>query len=217
MLRHRLGHEELAEMIELNLLEKKQSIKLPSVLGVDLNDLNFKMIAFSVVIFYIPEIFIRSHFDQRIESETESLNQITRKANKLKSENSKNGDIKGQLEAYNNQVEKLKERSHQVDEILKIRTNPKKILEKVARSIPDDLWFESLVIDSNKEITIQGGSYTPRSIGEFITIINDSPFFGNSITPTKQELKQETLDGVLSNYETFELKGKIINYDMRSR
>ena len=204
-------------MIELNLLEKKHPFRLPSILGMDLNSLNFKMIGIAIFIFYIPEIFVRAHFDDKLKQEQDILTQITNQNAKTMQEISKNSNTRAQLEAYNNQVQKLKERSKQVDEILKIRTNPKKILEKIARSIPEDLWFDQLTINENKDITILGGSYSPRSIGEFITVINDSPFFANSITPTRQENKQEALDGVAGNYELFELKGKIKNYDMRSR
>ena len=204
-------------MIELNLLEKKQPLKLPSVLGMDLNDLNFKMIGVAVVIYYVPEIFIHSHYEDKIKEEQEALEHLTKENAKVTKEVGKNQNIKLQLEAYNKQVDKLKARSAQVDEILKIRTNPKKILEKIARSIPEDLWFDQLKISDTKELTISGGAYTPRSIGEFITIINDSPFFSNSITPSKQENKQDTLDGSLTSYESFELKGKIKNYDLRSR
>ena len=204
-------------MIELNLLEKKASLRLPSVLGVDLNNLNFKMILLSIFLFYIPDIFIHSYFEEKISNEVEVLSAIKKDINKISKDVGKNADIKGQLDAYNLQVEKLKARSAQVHEILKIRTNPKKILEKIARSIPEDLWFDQLKISENKDVSIIGGAYSPRSIGEFITVINDSPFFANTITPVKQENKQETTNGVVGNFESFELKGKIINYDMRSR
>lgn len=203
-------------MIELNLLEKKEPLRLPTVLGVDLNGLNFKMIGVALFIYYVPEIFVHSYFEEKLVAEREVLDQVTAQATKIKQEIGKNTNIKSQLDAYNKQVERLKARSSQVDEILKIRTNPKKVLEKIARSIPEDLWFDSLKIADTKDVTIIGGSYSPRSIGEFITVINDSPFFANSITPTKQENKQENLDGVASSYELFELKGKIKNYDMRS-
>lgn len=204
-------------MIELNLLEKKQPLRLPVVLGVDLNNLNFKMIGFALFIYYVPEIFVHNYFEEKVSTENSVLEQLKTENQKITNEIGKNQNIKAQLDAYNKQVEKLKGRSAQVDEILKIRTNPKKILEKIARSIPDDLWFDELKINENKDISITGGAYTPRSIGEFITIINDSPFFANSISPTKQENKQEILDGVSTSYETFELKGKIKNYEMRSR
>lgn len=204
-------------MIELNLLERKQPLRLPNVLGIDLNILNFKMIFFALFLYYVPDIFVSIHFEDELKLEQETLNKLTAENSKTTQEIAKNSNIKIQVDAYNRQVEKLKARSLQVDEILKIRSNPKKILEKIARSIPEDLWFDHLKINDNKDIVITGGSYSPRSIGEFITVINDSPYFGNSVTPTKQENKQEVIDGVPGNYEFFELKGKIKNYDMRSR
>ncbi len=204
-------------MIELNLLEKKVPFKLPVVLGLDLGALNFKMIGFAIIIYYVPPIFVHIHFAEKLKLEEEALVRVSSENTKITQQIGKNINIKAQLDAYNKQVERLKARSLQVDEILKIRTNPKKVLEKIARSIPEDLWFDQLKIGENKEVYVAGGAYTPRSIGEFITIINDSPFFGNSITPIKQENKQDTIDGVLTSYEVFELKGKIKNYDMRSR
>jgi Tfp pilus assembly protein PilN len=216
-LRYWFGNEEFAQMIELNLLERKQPLQLPSIMGIDLNSLNFKMIGFSIFLYYVPEIFVASHFADKVKEAEDSLKLVTDQNTKITKEISKNKNVKSQLDAYNNQVEKLKARSSQVDEILKIRTNPKKVLEKIARSIPEDLWFEQLKINENKDIFINGGAYSPRSIGEFITVLNDSPFFSNSLTPVRQENKNENLDGIPSSFEFFELKGKIKNYDMRSR
>jgi Tfp pilus assembly protein PilN len=214
---NRLGHEELAEMIELNLLEKKQPFKLPDILGVDLNVLNFKMLIIATILFYVPEIYLKSYFEEQIANESTNLQNMTDESLRITSEINRDSNVKTQLEAYNAQVEKLKSRSSQVDEILKIKTNPKKILEKIARSIPEDLWFDKLSINYDKELLISGGAFSARDIGDFITIVNDSPFFGNSITPTKQENRKEMMDGVSTSYEYFEIKGKIKNFDMRSR
>lgn len=204
-------------MIELNLLEKKQPVVLPTVLGIDLNNLNLKMLGVAIVIYYLPSIVVTSVYTERTTQADEALQMLSTQSNKIKSELEKDANIKSQVDAYKSQVSKLQNRSKQVDEILKTRTNPKKILEKVARSIPEDVWFNRMSINEKNEISIEGGSYTPRAVGEFITNINDSPYFGGSVTPVRQENKKENLDGVSTNYETFELKGRIINYDMRSK
>lgn len=204
-------------MIELNLLEKKQPFVLPSILGMDFNVINFKMMAVALVLYYAPDIVVGQMYNSKMEETQAVLDQLTAQNTKLQAEIGKDADIKSQLEAYKIQVNKLQSRSAQVDEILKTRTNPKKILEKVARSIPEDVWFNEMSINDKNEISIVGGSYTPRGVGEFIAVINDSPYFGGSITPAKQENKKEMLDGVMSSFEQFELKGKIINYDMRSK
>lgn len=204
-------------MIELNLLEKKEPFRMPIVLGIDLNELNLIMLMISVLIWIIPMIVVESRIESDKSVDTVELEQINKQLDTLKKYISKNAQIKEMLKAYQEQLERLKSRSSQVDEILKSKTNPKKILEKIARSVPDDLWFNELKITSSDEIQISGGSYSSRSLGELITLMNDSPYFSGTITPSKQENKQETLDGVLTNYDVFELRGKIKSYDMRSK
>ena len=200
-------------MIELNLLEKKKPIVLPSVLGIDLNTLSLKMVAFSICLYYTPSPIIGFIFNDKMTEIQSTISQVTEANNKITEIIGKNGDIKDQVEAYKEQVAKLQQRSSQVDEILKSRTNPK----KVARSIPEDVWFETLIINDKNEMTIQGGAYNPRGIGEFITNINDSPYFGGSVVPSMQENRNEVMEGVSVSYEYFELKGKVVNYDMRSK
>ena len=204
-------------MIELNLLEKKQPFVLPTVLGIDLNEANFKMLAVSLVIYHMPDFVVGQIFDNKKAEISQSFETLSTANNKLLVGIKKDVNIKVQVDAYKSQVGRLQNRSAQVDEILKNRTNPKKILEKIARSIPEELWFDSMLINDKNEVTIIGGSYSSRAIGEFITTINDSPYFSGSITPAKQENKKENLDGVLTTFEKFELKGKITNYDMRSK
>ena len=174
-------------MIELNLLEKKEPIKLPVVMGIDLNELNLIMLVVAMIVWYVPQMFLEGYIQDEVTTISQDLEAINNKNVKLTEEIGENAKIKDILKAYQNQVEKLKARSSQVDEILKIRTNPKKILEKIARSIPDDVWFNDLKITPENEVFINGGSYNSRSLGEFITIINDSPYFAGSITPVKQE------------------------------
>lgn len=203
-------------MIELNLLEQKEPLKLPTVLGVDLNELNFVVIGFAVVFYYVPEAILKSYFDSELAKEREIITSNNQEIEKIRAEMGKSENTQEQFLFFKKQVEKLQARSKQVDEILKYRTNPRKVLEKIARSIPEDMWFDSFKIESTSEITIVGGSYSTRALGEFITVINDSPFFSGSVTPARQENKIENLDGISVSIDTFELKGKIKNFDMRS-
>jgi hypothetical protein len=203
-------------VIELNLLEKKQPLKLPVVMGVDLNEMNLVMIVVAIIIYYVPGMFVDSYIEGKNKEIVTQIEEIKSKNDELKNEIGKNTQTREMLKAYQDQLDKLKSRSSQVDEILKIRTNPKKILEKIARSLSEDLWFETLVINAKNEIIITGGAYNSRSLGEFITLMNDTPYLGGSLTPTKQENKQDQLDGVLTNYDIYELHGKIKNFDMRA-
>jgi hypothetical protein len=203
-------------MIELNLLEKKEPFKLPSVMGVDLNQINLVMMVIAILFYYIPPYIFVTFLESQHSSADEQIKELKEQGLKIQKQLEKNKEVKLELKAYQDQAEKLNARSKQVDEILKIRTNPRKVLEKIARSIPEELWFDQLMINNLNEIEIKGGTFSSRSLGEFITSLNDSPFFNGSVTPTRQENKQEQLDGSMTNYDAFELKGKIKNYDMRS-
>ena len=204
-------------MIKLNLLEKKKPFLLPSVLGMDLNAVNLKMLAVAIVLYYMPGITTSFLFEQKTLDKQTELQALTAENVGLRLKIEKDANIKVQVDAFKDQVSKLELRSKQVDEIMKNRTNPKKVLEKIARSIPEDVWFDSMEINDKNEMVITGGANTSRSIGEFITNINDSPYFGGTIVPRLQENRKSLSEDIGSSFEYFELFGKIVNYDMRSK
>lgn len=206
-------------MIELNLLERKAPLKLPVVLGVDLNTFNFRLLFVAFIIYYVPGMFVESTMDEEIATLTQEVQDLTTKDNKLKEELGDKGDIRSQLDAYNKQVERLKERSQQVDNILKERTNPRSVLEKIARSMSDEIWIDNLVLSANRELTIQGGAHTPqgvasyRVVGQFVNLLNDSPFFNNTVTISSQNQVEEDIEGIKLNYDKFEVKAQVKNFD----
>lgn len=183
----------------------------------DLNAVNLKMLGVAVIIYYMPGFTTSLIFEQKTIDKQTELQALTSENESLKQKIEKDANIKVQVDAFKDQVSKLELRSKQVDEILKNRTNPKKVLEKIARSIPEDVWFDSMEINDKNEITITGGANTSRSIGEFITNINDSPYFGGTIVPRMQDNRKSSPDDIHSSFEYFELFGKIVNYDMRSK
>ncbi len=210
-------------MIELNLLERKAPVKLPTVLGVDLNSLNFKLIGIALVIFFVPEAYLSGVWEEKIEVMKQEIVKVKKEEEEVNKELGDKGSIKAQLEAYNNQVEKLKERSAQVDNILKEKTNPRSILEKVARSLSDEIWFDRLSINAGNEMIIQGGAYSGagiasyRVIGQFVNLLNESPYFNGSVTIATQSLADEQIDGIKLKYDKFEIRAKIKNFDTFSR
>lgn len=204
-------------MIKLNLLEKKKPFLLPSVLGMDLNAVNLKMLGIAIVLYYLPSTLNSLVFEQKTTDSQAELQSLTSENESLKQKINKDANIKVQVDAFKDRVAKLELRSKQVDEILKNRTNPKKVLEKIARSIPEDVWFDSMEINEKNEIIITGGANTSRAIGEFITNINDSPYFGGTIVPRMQDNRKSSPGDNSTSFEYFELFGKIVNYDMRSK
>lgn len=200
-------------MIEINLIEKKKAFKAPVVLGIDLGQLPWKMFIFAYIVGILPQGFVQSQFDDETAVKREEVDALVRKKNQLQSEINKNKGIREQLDAFNRQIEKLKKRSGQVDEILKLKTNPRYLLEKIARSTPEELWFDSLKIDQDNNLEIKGGSQSFASIGEFIQVLNESVFFEGSLqlkTSNTEEVKDK---GNTYRQESFLITGKIKVYD----
>jgi hypothetical protein len=200
-------------MIEINLIEQKKVFKAPTVLGVDLGQLNFKMLIFSFALYYVPDLFLKDYFEQERMSFTTQLEELNGKLKKIENDLKGNENIRERLDAFNKQIEKLRERSQQVDSIVQERTNPKKLLELIARSVPEDLWFDQLQITAEKEIVIRGGAETYKSIGDFIGQANDSPFFNRSLALTDSKTQNENVGGKEFRVEMFEIKGKISVFD----
>lgn len=201
-------------MIEINLVEKKNKFKAPVVLGIDLGKLPWKGIAITYLIATFPHGYIQDYFNAELKKDEEEITKLNQEFRKLRTELKKNGNIKEQLDAFNKQIEKLKTRSEQVDKIIKAKTNPRFILEKMARTTPEDMWFDRLAIDDENKITIEGASDSYTSIGDFIVNLNDSPFFGRSLQLTDSKTEEEKTSGTLSvRKEVFKIEGKVEVYN----
>ena len=119
-------------------------------------------------------------------------------------------DVEAKLAAFNKQIEVLKNRSAQVEKIIRKRTNPKLALERIGRDIPKDMWF-SLIEINNTDISIVGSTYTFKSISDFINKANKTIFFNRSMEVIDSSSGQLQSFGKQISVENFKLKGSI-NY-----
>ncbi len=200
-------------MIEINLIEQKKKFKAPVVLGIDLGKLPLKKIIISYIVASYPISFIEDHFKSELAEDEKEVQALNKKFQDLRREIKKNENIKGQLLAFNEQIDRLKTRSEQVDKIIKSKTNPRFVLEKIARTTPENVWFDGLVINDENEIDITGGTDSYTSIGEFIVNLNDSPYFARTLQLSDSKTEEENFSGAVYRVEKFSIKGKIEVYD----
>ena len=199
-------------MIEINLLEQKKPFKLPIVLGVDLALINYKLLFLAIVLSYAPDFTIVPIWNEEIANLNSQIGALNQELAKIQADIKGNEKIKQQLELFNAQVERLKERSEQVKKIIDTRTNPRKILERVARNIPDDMWLEEIGITADKQVLITGMSTSIKDIGNFITSANESSFFGKSLT-IQDTAPSDDPDYPGKRVEKFKISGLIEAYD----
>jgi hypothetical protein len=200
-------------MIEINLIQKRKKIKLPTVMGVDLAKLNIKAIVFALILSYGATEYVEEEWKVEIQAVRSIVKAKERKLKKLSIELKKNANVKDKLVKFKNQETYLKSRSKQVEKIISKRVNPYKLLERIARNVPEDMWFELLGISEQSKLRIKGKSFSYTSIGNFITSSNESLYFGKSLALAKSETKEETHDGQKVRVEEFEMTGDIKVFD----
>ena len=200
-------------MIKINLLEQKKPFKVPVLLGIDITKISIKGMALAIIMIYLPDMFLTPTFESEVASIEKEKEGKRAQIKKLDEDLKGNDQIKEELAAYNTKVDELKDKSRQVDIILKTKTNPKKLLERLARNMPEDLWFETLDIDGDNNIEIKGKANTYKSIGSFMGQANESRFFNRSLNLASSKTVDDTELGQGKRVETFEIKGKIAEYD----
>lgn len=200
-------------MIETNLIAKKRKKSAPIILGVDLNKVNYVALALSLPLLYFPDWFLTPAWEDEKISFQDRITLLNGELRELNNEISQQEGVEDQLEQFEEQIRRLEERSVYVEEIINRRTNPRRVLETIARNTPEQMWFSELKIEGDNTLTIEGGADNYRSIGNFISQINNSPFFGDSIILENTQTIQEEHTGVTLRIEQFQIRGNVVNYD----
>ena len=201
-------------MIKINLIEKKNTAKPVVVLGVDVRTINFKLFFVAILIFYIPKNYFLSQWEEEIRALDKQIQILDAESKTAREELGSFDGVKQELESYKRQIEKLKERSTQVDKILKEKTSPKRLLERMARVSPPDLWFDELRIGDDQSFYLKGGADSYKSIGDIIVTLNETPYFKNSLNLIKSETKTEVEGGRELRNESYEINGTISSFEI---
>lgn len=204
-------------MIEINLIEKKRGSKPVVVLGVDVRTINFKLLGFAILVYYLPKHYIAGVWETELAAIETQVSKLDSESKKLQAELKSHGNIKEELNLYNEQIERLRQRSGQVDQILQEKSSPKSLLERIARSVPEDLWFNELVIQEDRQFFLKGGAESYKSIGDLIVTLNDTPYFRGTLNLTKSETKTEIEGGREARTEVFEVSGRVESFEIVGR
>lgn len=200
-------------MIEINLVKQKEPFKVPVILGMDLNAVNWKAVAVVFVFSLAIDWFLVPHFESAKGETQAQIDSLSEKLNKLKKENSKFKDIDKQLEAFNRRVDELKSKSAQVEKIVKSKTNPKKLLEFLSKETPKDMWFNTIKLNPDNTIRIEGGSSSYKSIGSFLVAARGSSYFRNALDLTSSNTIEEKNSEGVNRIESYVIDGKVESFD----
>lgn len=197
-------------MIEINLAKQKTEL---NVMGVDLSKLNWKAIVVAMGIYiFVPEYFLKPEFESQTVDLKTNIEALKKNIKKLAKEEQRLKELKEQIDSFKKKTKELEKRSKQVEKILSIKTNPNKLLEKVARSLPQDVWIKQVEIKNNR-LTVIGYSVSYQSIGKLIESIKESPFFDDRLDEKRQKNIEKKLDGESVRLLEFEIEGPIVRYN----
>jgi hypothetical protein len=201
-------------MIEINLIAQTKKFKMPTVLGMDLSAVNLKLLAISLIISWLGESYYLDYFASQRSGLDTTLLTLSNELESIREGLKGNESIRDELITYNRQLERLRERSEQVRVIINQRTNPRPLFETISRTLPADMWIDSIEINSERKIKIEGSSDSYSSIGSFVISANQSAFFTN-ISLVSSATKEVVEGGVNRRVEAFEISGDIATYQER--
>ena len=199
-------------MIKINLIEpRKQQAQISS--SVDLSVINTKMLLLSSFVLFIVYFINPSVWQWQINEANTEIAHLGRQLASIKEKSAGSKETKKSLQSYQDKIPELQKLSAAVDELTSTVINPLKILEMIARSIPNDVWFKMLEITQERDIRINGLSNSYKSIGDFIGNINDTPFFNQSLNLANPKTLTQQHGTETIRLEEFSIEGPIRTYD----
>ena len=178
-------------------------------MGIDVTKINYKFLIVSIILYYIPGCHIYPRFKTAEENSRSEIAVLNKENKGYVEKLKKNKDVGKKIEEFNKKIQDLKVKTKQIEKILKVKTNPMPALERIAKDIPEDLWLTKIMLDNNTEISIEGMSYSFRSISNFISVINDSKYYNRSLGVVDSKTLMENYKGKKRRVESFVIKGQI--------
>lgn len=198
-------------MIEINLSPTKSDFDVANFGGINFSLINVKMLIIALVVLYVPETFLSSHYDGLIKAEQNKQARLNAEYRKIKGRVAELESIEKQVNALKAQEKKLANKLEIVKEIINKRQNPYKVLKYIAENIPEGVWLVDLTMDEN-QIGLKGYAKNFKNIGQFLENLKNSIFFNkNSIEYERPDSLPNEIDGVF--LEVFEIKAPIVSFE----
>lgn len=196
-------------MIEINLSPSKKAGSITNVAGIDLSLLNVKMLLVAFIILYVPDGFLLDYYDSQIVDNNKKQQVLNKELRTVSSKVRGMANIQKQVDALNEQEEKLAQKLNAVKDIINKRSNPFQLLQYITQNIPEDVWVTSVTINESS-LLIKGHSKNWKSIGAFLENLKNSIFFSKQISYSRPENSENEYRG--QRVEVFEIRATILRF-----
>ncbi len=199
-------------MIKVNLLDRKKPAKLPSIGGIDLAQVKPVPFIMAYLFYYIVGDFVVPFINKDITGPEKQEKALQAESRRLNKELRANASLQEKISAFDNQIQNLKKREKQVEDIMTQRSNPKEVFEAFTNIIPEDLWFDELEIKDTDKIYLKGGAISYPSLSLFLDKANNLTYFKGSLRAKNTQTQSVDIHGKKVRASTFEYEGKITSF-----
>ena len=200
-------------MIEIDLNQQgggqgKGSFLSHSILG----HLNIKAVTLALLLSFFGKSSIVSYWEGLREEQQASIDVLKSELDSMQENGQQFEDTEGELANYRKRIKELESSSASVSQVLSTSSNPLKLLERVAKGTPEDLWLTKLEIHPEGRIDFEGMSVSYKSIGNFMATLNQTPYFSNSLNLEESNTLEGRGRGQSTRVEKFSITGQVKDF-----
>lgn len=196
-------------MIEINLSPTKKAAGIANVAGIDLSQINVKMMVVALIIWFVPEPILVEMWDEEIALHNKKREVLNRELRKLQTKVRGMQNVQKQVDALKEQEEKLARKLQTVKKIINKRQNPFIVLKYIADNIPQNVWLTKLELN-DKSLKMVGFAKTWKNIGDFLEALKSSIFFSKQVDYKRPEGNEPEYRG--NRVEVFEINTSVVRF-----
>lgn len=196
-------------MIKINL--KGQTQSSGSFVGnFDISMINLPLLLGALVFTGVAPMAIDSFLRGSRDEIQKNIDDVTAQKKKYDKELESLADIEKRIQGMEKEEIAIKSRVQVLQNLLKEKSNPMKLMHYIAEHIPSNVWITKIDI-KQKAFLLEGNALDYDSIGKFVEALNQSVFFNKTAKMEDYKTKQTTEGG--SREELFKIVANIARFE----
>jgi len=199
-------------MIKINLLDRKKPFKIPVIAGINIYEIQPRPLIVAFCIYYIVDGYTLPFLERDLRAPTQERDQLKKDSRALRKDLARDKELEKKMSAFDEQIQKLKKREKEVEQIMAQRSNPKNILSEISKRVPEDLWIDELIIKDKYNVEISGGAISYASLSTFIEKVRKLQYFSGNLVPKETKTESINYFGKTVRASKFKAEGRIVTF-----
>ena len=173
----------------------KTSFSLPGNVKIPAIKLDFKrgiLVVIASAFAFLPHLFVNQYRAYLTSEHQLTLKTFGAESEKVKQDIARFQTFQKEMESYEEQKKKVRERLDVVKQLLTLRGTPVNVLDAIGQSLPQRVWLGNIdvTLSGQPMISLTGKSFSGEEISDFVDKLGESIYLGDV-----------SLDGVTSQKE----------------